>query len=212
MSDSKHLTFNPNRAMNEDELGLSQRHLWLFANHFYANKAVEQALLDAQNIHDADVCLLLFLVWFCCDGDPCARNSTKASDYIDVSRLIVELDVWRSELIQPLRVLRKNLKKCLPSDTDSLNAAPFIASIKQLELEAEKVQLDYLAEFNVKPKDYWQGIHDAKAVMIKVEPLKALLGNYKGSAVADMVLQFQDDAVNAYIDSAKELIQSKKAD
>lgn len=183
-----------------DDLGLSQRHLWLFANTFYANKAVEEALLQAQNEHDADVCILLFLIWHCCDLD--AQSEVLNKD--DLPKIVSQIEAWRSELIQPLRQLRKSLKTLQSDQNDTLNTKPFIEEIKTLELKAEKAQLVFLAGLHKKSNESLMsnGIND---VAINEQKLQDIVKSYKGQIVADLISSMTGFAMRAYEESLKQL-------
>ena len=109
--------------------------LWDFAVSFYQEPDIQEQCLLLQDACDADIPLLIFALWL----------STQAVrlDPAEWRQVLKDLILWRSDVIKPLRCIRKKLKKGPPP-------APCTASnelremIKSAELNSEQIQLNYL--------------------------------------------------------------------
>ena len=117
--------------------------LWDFAVSFYQEPDVKEQCLLLQDACDADIPLVIFALWL----------STQAVrlEPADWQQVFIDLDLWRSDVIKPLRHIRKKLKKGPPP-------APCTATnelremIKLAELNAEKIELTYLESQAVNKK------------------------------------------------------------
>ncbi len=104
---------------------------WRFSVAFYRQPEAAQACLELQDRCGVDVNLLLFLLWMARAGRSLADDEMTALD--------ARLSRWRSEVVRPLRDMRRMLK----ADPPLLEAAPaegFRERVKALELEAERLQ------------------------------------------------------------------------
>ena len=97
--------------------------LWQFALHIYNDEAVRVRLLQLQNEHQADVLLLLLMLWL--------QRNEQGWPTTEVPRHYWH---WREQMIWPLRRLRGQLDK----------QVPLRASLQQVEIEAEQQGLAYL--------------------------------------------------------------------
>jgi len=104
--------------------------LWHYANALYAREGVARACLHAQDALGADVNLLLYAAW-------CAQlgQSLSAGDFAEAEQ---RCSVWRDTVVRPLRSQRRRWK-------GALERAREYSAIKQLELAAERAQLEMLA-------------------------------------------------------------------
>ena len=116
--------------------------LWSFSLDFYDSPEVQATCLELQDRYGCDVNIVLFLLW---------RASGNAWFG---SRAVAEIDAavssWRTNVVQQLRVIRRDLKatNCL----DDGEAQSFFRSmIKSLELEAEKLEQAQLEGLDISP-------------------------------------------------------------
>lgn len=107
--------------------------LWRFAQEFYQRPGVEAACLQLQ-AQGADVCLLICAIWLGGRGVACTAARAE--------QLRQSAAPWQSEVVAPLRRLRQDWRGAAQDDNE---LAALRAGIKQLELQAESVQLQRLA-------------------------------------------------------------------
>ena len=103
--------------------------LWHYALQVYADPAVATACLHAQDVFGVDVNLLLCAAW-------CASRGQRL-ELRQLAALDEHCRGWREQVITPLRRQRRNWKD------DPAHREDY-ASIKRLELEAEREQLSRL--------------------------------------------------------------------
>ena len=107
--------------------------LWRFAETLYQRPGVEAACLLLQT-QGADVCLLLCAAWLERRHLTCTDERTKA--------LRALAQPWQQQVVLPLRQLRQHWRE----QAQSNNAlAQLRERLKQLELDAEREQLERLA-------------------------------------------------------------------
>ena len=106
---------------------------WRFSLAFYRDGDVAKACLDLQDRCEVDVNLLLFLLWM--------ARSRRVLDAGAVRALDGRLSRWRSDVVVPLRAMRRRLKIDDPL-VEPEQAAFFRARVKVLELESERLQQD----------------------------------------------------------------------
>lgn len=106
--------------------------LWTFATTLYARPGVEAACLELQAA-GADVCLLLCGLWL--DSRGVAHNAEREAQL----RRIAE--PWQREVVKPLRALRQGWREAAGEDSA---LSGLRERVKQLELEAEREQLERL--------------------------------------------------------------------
>ena len=102
---------------------------WRFSVRFYALPEIAPACLALQDEADVDVNLLLFLLFLADNNRVLTRD--------EVARLDALIQPWRSEVVEPLRALRRRLKTGIGDFP--LNEG-FRNMVKKLELEAERVE------------------------------------------------------------------------
>jgi uncharacterized protein (TIGR02444 family) len=119
--------------MAETELGGSP--FWRFSLQFYRLPGVAEACIALQDEAGVDVNLLLFLLWN-------ARLGRQLSQG-EVEDLEGRIGVWRDGVVIPLREVRRRLKSPPPM-IEKGTAEAFRTRIKQVELEAERLQQEAL--------------------------------------------------------------------
>ena len=107
--------------------------LWRFAEALYQRPGVEAACLLLQT-QGADVCLLLCAAWLE------RRQIICTDERCDALRNIAQ--PWQQQVVVPLRQLRQSWREQAQSDHA---LAQLREQIKQLELTAEREQLERLA-------------------------------------------------------------------
>jgi len=107
--------------------------LWHFSLAFYAEPGVAEAVLALQDRCGLDVNLVLLALWHGISG----RGTLDAAALAGADAAVAAI---RAEMILPLRALRRRLKPNPAEDVQRLRN-----SIKQLEIEAEKMAQDRLA-------------------------------------------------------------------
>lgn len=112
----------PGRPVNE----LPEHPFWDWSLEIYGRSVVEASLLDLQYRLGLDVNLLLFACWIGATGRGCLSDSEWA-------RLIDGTDDWRTNVIEPIRAVRRHLK----GRGDMPGASKLRERVKALELEAE---------------------------------------------------------------------------
>ncbi|WOJ92040.1 TIGR02444 family protein [Congregibacter variabilis] len=117
------------QTYEQEELSAQER-LWRFATAVYAKPGVAQACIAAQEEWAVDVNLMLYVSW-------CAREARRLGAE-DIRRAQDRCGQWRERVILPLRQQRVAWR-------EQKSRAVEYAAIKQLELDAERTQLDLLA-------------------------------------------------------------------
>lgn len=110
---------------------------WSFSLDFYARPGVAEACLELQDRHGLDVNMVLYCCW---RGDTLTQAQLQAAIALTSS--------WRSEIVQPLRTLRRRLKPGFPPFPEA-GVQGLRKRIADAELEAERLQqqaLDALAQ------------------------------------------------------------------
>ncbi len=110
--------------------------LWAFALKVYGSANVSAACLDLQETFRADVPVLLTALWMAKRGE---RLDASGMDAMES-----HIGLWRSGMVQPLRVLRRRLKSG-PKPAPSGETEALRDEIKRAELHAEKIELATLA-------------------------------------------------------------------
>jgi uncharacterized protein (TIGR02444 family) len=107
--------------------------LWRFSTAFYARAGVAEALIKLQDRAGFDVNLILFALWSGLSG----RNRFTAAELAAAERAAGPI---RSDLVEPLRALRRRLRSNPDADIQELRE-----EIKRLELSAERILQNRLA-------------------------------------------------------------------
>ena len=104
---------------------------WAYSLRFYDDPKTQEACLDAQNRLGADVNLILYVFFKAQKGFRLNRNALQQANENVIS--------WRTEVIHPLRQIRRKLKAHrynLPEN----NQKTVRIEVKNLELKSEKFQ------------------------------------------------------------------------
>ena len=110
---------------------MSSSPFWRFSLGFYRIDGVPEACLTLQDRSAADVNIVLFLLWSASQGRRLSSDAVQA--------LTDKVRTWQSDVIAPIRSLRRMLKDAPPL-LDKGTAEVFRTKIKALELEAERLQ------------------------------------------------------------------------
>jgi uncharacterized protein (TIGR02444 family) len=121
--------------MAETETDTRGSPFWRFSLQVYRLPGVADACIALQDEAGADVNLLLFLLWNAHMGRVLSRA--------DVEALESRVAEWRDRVVIPLREVRRQLKSP-PALVEKGAAEAFRTRIKQVELEAERVQQESL--------------------------------------------------------------------
>ena len=111
---------------------------WRFSLRTYRAPGVQEACLALQDRCGADVNLLLFCGWAGRDG--------RAVDESALRSAVGRVGLWQSEVIAPLRLARRELKRQAADATVAALAAPLRKRVLALELELERIEQSLLAE------------------------------------------------------------------
>ena len=108
---------------------------WNFSLRFYADKPVSHACLELQDRFGIDVNILLFLLWHA----SCGRRLTAR----DLQSVTEASSSWQTEVVRPLRAVRRYLKSfTTPNHSAEINALR--QAVKKHELEAERMQQQFM--------------------------------------------------------------------
>jgi len=111
---------------------------WRFSLRTYRAAGVQDACLALQTRCGADVNLLLFCGWVGRQGRLLDASSLRSA--------VGCVGPWQSEVIAPLRLARRGLKRQLADDAVAPWAAPWRQRVLALELELERVEQALLAK------------------------------------------------------------------
>ncbi len=110
--------------------------LWNFALAVYAAPDVADACLALQDRYGCDVSLLLFAAWL----SAIHHHRLLPSETSAAASAVRE---WHSEIVQPLRGVRRRLKSG-PAPAPSASSEALRSRLKSVEIEAERLELDVL--------------------------------------------------------------------
>lgn len=108
---------------------------WRFSLQFYRMAGVADACIALQDQVGVDVNLMLFLLW-----NASLRRQLSRKQVEDLETRVAE---WRNGVVIPLREMRRQLKSP-PTLIEKAAAEAFRTRIKQVELEAERLQQESL--------------------------------------------------------------------
>jgi uncharacterized protein (TIGR02444 family) len=108
---------------------------WQFSQGLYQAAGVEECCIALQEDHGADVNILLLCCW--CGARGCGLDGAWFRALLSDPQLLV----WREQCIAPLRCLRRLLKTQGMAGAQQLREG-----VKRLELEAEKLEQDFLLQ------------------------------------------------------------------
>jgi len=109
---------------------------WTFSLALYGRPGIEDFCLKLQDRVGADVNLMLYAMWA---GAACGTALTESR----LSQLEAMVHAWRSEIIEPLRKVRRRLKVGPPPSPDATTER-LRTTVKTAELAAEHLAQDML--------------------------------------------------------------------
>jgi uncharacterized protein (TIGR02444 family) len=115
-----------------NDLQLTGPH-WAFILKLYGDPEVQQACLRLQDGFGVDVSFLLTLLWHAAHGI--------GFDHGDVEALDQAIASWRSDVVTPLRTIRREIK---PAAEHDAAVAGLRTKIKLIEIEAEQIEITLL--------------------------------------------------------------------
>jgi uncharacterized protein (TIGR02444 family) len=113
------------------ETSSSDSAFWRFSLRFYALPDVAPACLALQDEAGVDVNLLLLLLFLADQGRAVTRD--------EVAGLDASIAPWRTQVVEPLRALRRRLKTGV-GDIAPSTSEGFRNMVKKIELEAERLE------------------------------------------------------------------------
>lgn len=117
---------------------LSGASLWDFAVSLYERDPVREICLALQESAGADVNMILYCLWLGATG----RGQIDGDTFAHLSEAV---SVWHKDVVMPLRAARVRLRK--PPKSVAPSAATALRNqIKDIELAAERIELEVLAE------------------------------------------------------------------
>jgi uncharacterized protein (TIGR02444 family) len=117
-----------------NDLPLTGPH-WTFIIELYGSHDVQQACLLLQDSFGVDVSLLLTLLWYAKDGVGFDDDDLEALDHTIAS--------WRSDVVKPLRKIRREIKLTARHDGAVVG---FRNKVKSIEIEAEQIEIAILMQ------------------------------------------------------------------
>ncbi len=112
---------------------------WCFSLAVYRQEGVAAHCLELQRRLGLDVNVLLLMLW-------AAGLWGVAPDAAQIAQADQTIHAWRDEVVRPLRQLRTRLKSG-PSPAPDQQTNALRERVKQLELDAERVEQDRLAQW-----------------------------------------------------------------
>ncbi len=154
---------------------------WNFSLRLYTQTRVAAACLALQDACRLNVNLLLYCCWMGKQGYLLAPQ--------DLERQIQAVEHWQSEVVMPLRAIRRRMKSAIVGFSMQ-RSEPLRQAIQQVEIEAERLEQLRLAEFSAQTKAATAG------VAVTVRNLETYLGvcNVSRSKEIDARLQVLADA------------------
>ena len=117
--------------------------LWDFATKLYSAASVEEACLGLQDRRGLDVNLVLFCIWVAASGRG-KLTEEEMSAGTDASV------VWQSQVVAPLRHVRRYLKGPI-TPADGRLGAELARFVSESELYSEHMEVQILSEIVVRP-------------------------------------------------------------
>ena len=138
--------------------------LWEWAVAAYARPGAKNALLELQHGAGADVVLILWRLWLA------ERGRRPTADALHEA--IALSGDWRAGVVAPLRAARGALKT--PIDhVDETGAATLRRRVLEVELAAEKLQLEALAGLDTRPDPASGAPPSVAAALAEIPPFDA---------------------------------------
>jgi len=157
---------------------------WRFSLQFYRRSGVAEACITLQEQSDADVNVLLYLLWQATRG----RSFATA----EVATLELKVGPWRRATVIPLRAVRRALKHP-PALVEGAAAEAFRNRIKAVELEAERLQQEAMFELAQAHHAGAVAASPGEAARANVAAYAAMLGTAFAAPAVDVLLKnFQE--------------------
>jgi uncharacterized protein (TIGR02444 family) len=155
---------------------------WRFSLQFYAVPGVAQACIELQDRAKVDVNVLFFLLW----------NATqkRALGDAEVAEIDRAIGAWREMTVVPLREVRRALKTP-PPVMAAAAAESFRTRIKQVELEAERLQQEALYDLAQTGRTGRPVATAAGAAGLSVAAYQALLGPFPAAPLNAVLSAFE---------------------
>jgi uncharacterized protein (TIGR02444 family) len=147
---------------------------WRFSLKTYRAAGVQQACLALQERCGADVNLLLFCGWVGRAGRMLDEDSLRLA--------VGRVGAWQSDVIVPLRLARRALKRQLADDSIAAMATSLRRRVLALELALEYVEQALLAELASRWPPPQPRVAPPQAVAANLAGYLALLGEAPGPA------------------------------
>ncbi|MEX2469137.1 MAG: TIGR02444 family protein [Pseudohongiellaceae bacterium] len=149
-------------------MGINTRRFWDFSYKVYTNDGIDSLCLQLQDERGFDINLVLFCLWF----GVTRGELTDAA----LARARQHADAWRTLKVQPLRNLRRHMKRRLEEVPAGSRPAygQLRERIKRCELEAERLQQQILERLAGQLKG--TGIAGAGAMTANLERLAMQMG------------------------------------
>jgi len=142
---------------------------WRFSVKFYAVPGVAPACIELQDRAKVDVNVLFFLLW--------TATQKRALGKPEVAELDRMVGAWRDLTVIPLREMRRALKSPPPVMAPDV-AEGFRTRIKQVELEAERLQQEAMYDLAQSGRFGKPAANPREAAQISVDAYQALLGSF----------------------------------
>lgn len=135
-----------------------------YAVAIYGRTGVSSSCLHLQDNAQVDVNVLLFAAWAASHGLALAGSDIQAAKS--------SIDLWHTEIVRPLRVVRKRLKQG-PAPAPSDSTSELRKKIQSVEIAAELIELDELEAFSrrlkvrpTEPRDRLDTIVEAVSLVV----------------------------------------------
>ena len=127
---------------------------WTFTLELYGKPGVAPALIGLQDRLGLDVNMLLYCCWAGADGRQLSRDDLKAVEAV--------AEPWQSEVVRPLRALRRRLKGGFPP-MPADRVETYRKRVNELEIEGEHIVQNAMAQ---PPRGERQADTDAAAAAV----------------------------------------------
>lgn len=145
---------------------------WRFSLRTYRRPGVQEACLALQERCGVDVNLLLFCGW--------TGRAGRALDDASLRGAVGRVGQWQAEVIAPLRLARRGLKRQLADEAVGALAAPLRKRVLALELQLERIEQSLLAALAARWPPPQPRLRAAEAITANLAAYLAVLGEAVG--------------------------------